>query len=139
MSWPVTSTPTSSSSRTHFPSSFAVVLQEAHPRSPLATFPSSLAPWAFFLHGLSACPHQEVLWAPTSSAPPRGLSQQFPVCPELGNQAVGPVLWMGPSPVQRRAGSTSLPCWPHSVQCPTGNQWASWPPGHAAGLWSAFG
>ena len=35
--------------------------------------------------GLSACPHQEVLQAPSSSA---GLSQQLPVCPEVGSPAV---------------------------------------------------
>ena len=38
--------------------------------------------------GLSACPH--------SSARSVGLSQQFPVCSELGSPALGPVLCMGP-------------------------------------------
>ena len=40
--------------------------------------------------GLSACPHQEVLQAPTISALSTGLSQQFPICLELGSPALGP-------------------------------------------------
>jgi len=57
---------------------------------------------------LSACPYQEMLRAPTSSAPSMGLSQHFPVCPELGSPALGPVLWM--EPPQCRAEGEAPPC-----------------------------
>lgn len=38
--------------------------------------------------GVSACPHHEVLQAPSSSALSPGLSQQFPICLELGSPAL---------------------------------------------------
>ena len=67
--------------------------------------------------GLSAFPHQEVLQAPSSST---GLSQQLPVCPELGSPAVGAVLQMWAPHGRAERPSTSLPCWPYSVPAPQG-------------------
>lgn len=79
--------------------------------------------------GVSACPHHEVLQAPSSSAPSPGLSQQFPVCLELGSPALGTVLQLCP-PRGRAEGRIPLltllaslcAVYPRSY-------WPSWPRG----------
>ena len=82
--------------------------------------------------GFSACPHQEGLQTPTISMPSTGLSQQFPVCPELGAQHWAQCSSSAP-PGQSRGEQHSLPCWLHSGQCTPGSCWPSWPPGLTAG------
>ena len=74
---------------------------------------------------------------PPSLHPQLGSLQQFPVCLELGSPTLGTVLQLCPPQCRAEDRSTSLPCWPHSVQCSQGSHWPSGPPGHTAGSRSA--
>lgn len=69
-----------------------------------------------------------------SSRPPPSLELPWGARPTVPCQLeLGPVLQMGSPQCRAEQGAPPSPCWPCSVQCPTGNHWPSWPLGLACG------
>lgn len=91
--------------------------------------PSRFLPQGKSLGAFGPSPPRGAL-GPHSSAPPAGLPAPLSL-PRTGERAQHWAQCSGlGSPVQSRAGSSSLPCWLCFVQCLTGNHW---PARHTAG------
>jgi len=89
--------------------------------------------------GSQPIPNRRCSRLPPSLQPRAGLSPAVQFCLKLRSPTLGRVFQMWPSWGRAEGSSTSLPCWPCSVQCTLGSHWPSWPRGHTAGSWSTVG